>query len=286
MSLRFERYQALGNDYLVVEGVDWQRWDRPEVARRICDRHFGLGSDGILVRVGEEPERLRILNADGSEAEKSGNGLRIFARYLFDQGRVGEAPFAVTTPAGAVLCRVSAAGAEVEVAMGRMAFASDRIPLAVGAIGDGGRVDDQGRGVLRIGDRVCEFQAASIGNPHCAILVDRAAEVDARTLGPLIERHPLFPRKTNVQFLEVVDRRRLRLEIWERGSGYTLSSGSCASAGAAIAKRLGFVDSEVVVVMPGGEARVTVSDADDVTLSGPVARIARLDLAAEFLNSL
>jgi diaminopimelate epimerase len=289
MSLRFERYQALGNDYLVVEGVDWQRWDRPEVARRICDRHFGLGSDGILVRAtaeSEGPERLRILNADGSEAEKSGNGLRIFARYLFDRGLVQAGPFAVLTLAGPVRCQVSAGGADVSVEMGRVVFATAEIPLVRQEVGEGGSLDDQGRGVFVVGGRLCDFQAASIGNPHCAILVERASEADARSLGPLIERHPLFPRKTNVQFLQVVDRHRIRLEIWERGSGYTLSSGSCASAGAAIARRLELVGPEVVVEMRGGEALVSVSDRHEVTLRGPVQRIADIEPCAEFLNSL
>ena len=289
MNLRLVRYQALGNDYLVVEGDAWRDWDRPEVTRRICDRHFGLGSDGILVRATEDgatAERLRILNADGSEAEKSGNGLRIFARYLFDCARVHEERFAVQTLGGTVLCQVSAAGADVAVEMGRVVFETAAIPLAREAIGDGGALDDQGRGGLRVAGQIREFQAASIGNPHCALLVEQASEAEARDLGPLIESHPLFPRKTNVQFLQVVDRRRIRLEIWERGSGYTLSSGSCASAGAAIAKRLGFVGSEVVVEMRGGEARVTVAEAGEVTLRGPVARIASLDLASEFLRAL
>jgi diaminopimelate epimerase len=279
--MKLRRYQALGNDYLVVQASVWAPWDRAAVTRRICDRHFGVGSDGILVRAGALAgvERLRILNADGSEAEKSGNGLRIFARFLFDEGAVGEAPFAVETLSGRVTCRVAERGTDVAVDMGRVSFEPAAIPLAHA-------LEDGARGTIEVDGVVLEVQAASIGNPHCAVLVDRASEADARRFGPLLERHALFPRKTNVQFLEVVDRGRIRLEVWERGSGYTLSSGSCASAAAAVARKLGRVEERVVVEMRGGEARVEVSGDFDVTLRGAVSRVADLELAEEFLAEL
>jgi diaminopimelate epimerase len=279
--MRLRRYQALGNDYLVVEAEAWAVWDRAEVTRRICDRHFGVGSDGILVRAGAAAgvERLRILNADGSEAEKSGNGLRIFARYLYDEGAARDEPFFVETLSGRVTCQVSDGGSDVAVAMGRVTFDPAAIPLARA-------LEDGARGTIEVDGVVLEVQAASIGNPHCAVLVDRATEADARRLGPLLERHALFPRKTNVQFLEVVDRGRIRLEVWERGSGYTLSSGSCASAAAAVARKLGRVDERVVVEMRGGDARVDVAPDFAVTLRGPVSRVADVELAGEFLAEL
>ena len=268
-TLRLVKYQALGNDYLVVEGEAWANWDRPDVTRALCDRRFGVGADGILVRATDGDggnETVRILNSDGSEAEKSGNGLRIFARYLFDGGRVDGGWFSVRTLAGEVRCQVSGGGSSVAVVMGRVSFDLQR------------RLSLAGEDLI--------VHGASIGNPHCVRIVDRASEEEIRRLGPGLETHPVFPRGTNVQLLEVVDRGHLRLEIWERGSGYTWSSGSCASAGAAVAHRLGLVDEIVEVAMRGGVAQVEITPDFVVTLRGAVAAVAAVEPSEEFLRRL
>jgi diaminopimelate epimerase len=268
--VRFAKYQALGNDYLVVDRKRWRTRLHPEALRRVCDRHFGIGSDGLLVREPKlpgEPERVSIFNSDGSEAEKSGNGLRIFARHLADCGAVGRGWFAVRTRGGDVRCQVSEDGSTVTVEMGRVTFESGSVPMT-------GPPREALRERLEIGGRVLEICGASIGNPHCVVLAGHAREEDARRLGPLLERHEWFPQKANVHFLEIVDTRNLRLEIWERGCGYTLSSGSCAAASAAVARRLGLASNRVAVHMRGGVAEVEIDEGFGARLRGAVTQVA------------
>lgn len=274
----FHKYQALGNDYLIIEPgpVDISG----ALVRRLCDRHYGIGSDGVLL-AGPADARgfaLAIFNPDGSEAEKSGNGLRIFARYLWDQGRVGAEPFAVSTKGGTVQCRIGPAGM-VTVDMGEASFWSTAIPVA----GPAREVIDE---ELRLGCEVLRFTAVTVGNPHCVIVVDAVDPALARRLGPLIERHELFPNRTNVQFVEVIDRRRIRIEIWERGAGYTLASGSSSCAAAAACVRLGRCDGEVAVAMPGGELAIDVLPDDGIRMVGPAAKVADGVIARELLDSV
>ena len=288
--MHFWKYQALGNDYLVVESAVVEsavvespgRQDTLGSARvrAICDRHFGVGADGILVHEPSDPGSpfaLRILNPDGSEAEKSGNGLRIFTRYLYDRGLVKETPFDVDTPGGRVVCQVLQAGRAARVDMGAASFDSARIPVAGPA-----------REVLRepiqlgeLGDLELEFSAVSLGNPHCVVFRPRVSESETRELGPLLEADPRFPNRTNVQFAQVLDRANLRLEIWERGAGYTLASGSSASAAAAVAHKLGYCDAEVRVRMPGGDLAVEIGPEFQIRIEGPVAAVATGEISAE-----
>jgi len=267
----FEKYHALGNDYFVLDPTEGELPSQAET-ERICHRNFGLGSDGILY--GPLPSAkarfgLRIFNPDGSEAEKSGNGLRIFCRFLHDRGEVADEPFGIETAGGVVSARIDDPRDAIEVEMGRVSFQSRDIPV----VGDGREVL---RETLRAGEEEVEFSAATIGNPHCVVLRDEVSEADARHLGPLLERHPYFPNRTNVQFLKVIDRNTIRIEIWERGAGYTLASGSSSSAAASVARRLGLVDGNVRVLMPGGELKLTISNDFDVTMTGPVRRIGTL----------
>jgi diaminopimelate epimerase len=275
--VRFAKYHALGNDYLVVEAAGWRDALDPDTVRRVCDRHFGLGSDGILVH-GSRPAggfALRILNPDGSEAEKSGNGLRIFARYLWDVGLVGGEPFDVATPGGTVRCEVRDGGRSVVVDMGRVSFSSPDIPVS-------GPAREVVREALKVRGQTLEFTAATVGNPHCVLVRSTVSEDEARHFGPLIETDPWFPRRTNVQFMQVLDRHAVRLEIWERGAGYTLASGSSCAA-AAVACRLGLCDSPVAVHMPGGVLLVEVGDDYAVRMTGPVTRVADGNLHPECL---
>ena len=279
--MEFAKYQALGNDYLVVEASALGH-PAPELARALCDRHLGVGADGVLVSEGPAPDgsfSLRIWNPDGSEAEKSGNGLRIHARYLWDRKRVGDAAFEVRTPGGCVRCRVLDGGQRVRVEMGSASFRSGDVPVS-------GEEREVLRESLVAGGRAIEISAVSVGNPHCVVLVERASEALARELGPLLERHPLFPERTNVQIVQVQDRHALRVEIWERGAGHTLASGSSACAAAAVACRLELCESPVAVHMPGGELRVEVSDAFQLTQTGPVGRVAEGTLSRELLDGL
>jgi diaminopimelate epimerase len=254
--VRFAKYQALGNDYLVI---DSERPDAvtPAQVRWLCDRHLGVGADGVLVPVVPPPGSdfaLTIWNPDGSEAEKSGNGLRIFARSLWDRGRVGAEPFTVGTKGGRVRCEVRDAGARIYVEMGRARFAGPEE-------------------TLELPDGPVRFNALSIGNPHCVVRLDEISPALARRVGPQLETHPRFPGRTNVQLVQVLARDRIQIEIWERGAGYTLASGSSSCAAAAAAVRWGACDSEVTVVMPGGTLAIGVSPDFDLTLEGPAQKV-------------
>ncbi len=261
----------------VVESPGRQDTLGSERVRAICDRHFGVGADGILVHEPSEaasPFALRILNPDGSEAEKSGNGLRIFTRYLYDRGLVEEAPFEVDTPGGRVVCQVLQAGRAARVDMGPASFDSARIPVT-------GPAREVLREPIQLGDLDFELSAASMGNPHCVVFRPCVSERETRELGPLLELDARFPNRTNVQFAEVLDRANLRLEIWERGAGYTLASGSSASAAAAVAHRLGYCDAEVRVRMPGGDLAVEIGPEFQIRIEGPVAAVATGEISAE-----
>jgi diaminopimelate epimerase len=267
--VRFTKYHALGNDYLVVEAGALEVPLTPATVRRVCDRHFGVGADGVLLRQADSDGRfaLRIFNPDGSEAEKSGNGLRIFARHLWDRGVVRDQAFTVRTAGGEVRCQVHAGGRTVTVDMGRVSFHSSDIPVA----GAPREVLDE---PLEVDGEPLRISAATIGNPHCVLIRETVSAADARRLGPRLETHALFPRRTNVQLVQVIDRGSLRLEIWERGAGYTLASGSSSCAAAAVAHRLGLCDAAVQVHMPGGALAIEIAPSWEVRLTGPVTRVA------------
>ncbi len=277
--MRFFKYHALGNDYLVMNPADYPTWTAPtrEQIRVICHRNFGVGSDGILW--GPLPSRqaqfgLRIFNPDGSEAEKSGNGLRIFSRYLHDQKLTGAAPFTIEVPGGVVESKVMQDGQLITVEMGRVSFQSDRIPVA-------GPVRDVLNESFTIQDRTFTFSAAGIGNPHCVIVLPEISADLAKQYGPDIEVHRNFPNRINVQFLKVIDRHNVQIEIWERGAGYTLASGSSSSASAAVAHRLGLVDAKVTVHMPGGQIGIEIAPDFAIRMSGPTTRVAEGELHPE-----
>jgi diaminopimelate epimerase len=267
--MRYAKYHAIGNDYVVMRPTDvGDGFDQRRI-ERICHRNYGLGSDGVLL--GPFPSsacdfKLQIFNPDGSEAQKSGNGLRIFSRFLFDEGLVGQQPFTVETLGGPVTCQVDSTGRSVTVEMGKVSFDSTKIPVT-------GSRREVIRERIEVDNRVFEYCAATVGNPHCVVLSDEPTPECARHYGPLIENDARFPNRTNVQFMQVLDRGSIRIEIWERGAGYTLASGSSSTAAAAVAKRLGFCDSDIVVHMPGGSLHIRFSDDFSATMKGPVVRI-------------
>jgi len=271
--MRFFKYHALGNDYIVLNPADFAGWAAPTVEqiRLICHRNFGVGSDGILWGPLPTPDGafgLRIFNPDGSEAEKSGNGTRIFARFLWDEGfTAGRPDLAIETPGGRVGAVIHKGGHLITMEMGTVRFWSDLIPVT----GPRREVINER---ITIQDREFTFCAATIGNPHCVLPLDEISAALARRYGPDLEVHPLFPRRTNVQFMQVLDRANLCLEIWERGAGYTLASGTSASAAAAVAHRLGLVDRALRVHMPGGTLEVGIGADYAITMTGSVNRIA------------
>jgi len=281
--VRFHKYHALGNDYVVLNPADFPAWPpapTPEQIRVVCHRNFGIGSDGILwgpLPAAAGAFGLRIFNPDGSEAEKSGNGLRIFSRYLRDAGLAPRPAFDIETPGGRVQVRILEGGL-ITIAMGRVSFDSGKIPVT-------GRPREVINEPITVGGRTFTYCAATIGNPHCVLPLPEVTADLARRYGPELEVHPNFPRKTNVQFLQVLDRANIRIEIWERGAGYTLASGSSSSAAAAVARRLGLVDPTVTVHMPGGKLGIEIGDDFAIQMTGPVIRVADGTLDAELFQA-
>jgi diaminopimelate epimerase len=278
--MEFQKYHALGNDYLVLPPDQLNGELSEEEIRLICHRNFGLGSDGILL--GPLPSEkaqfgLKIYNPDGSEAEKSGNGLRIFSLYLWDTGQVTADPFSIETLGGVVQSQILDGPRKISVEMGQVRFQSDVIPVA------GESREVIGETIEADGDTFT-YNAATIGNPHCVIPLDNISKELACRIGPHIENHPNFPQRINMQLLKVLDRNTIQIEIWERGAGYTLASGSSSSAAAAVAHKLGHVDRDILVKMPGGEIEISIKDDFQVHMTGPATRVATMVLDDNFLK--
>ena len=280
--MKFSKYHALGNDYLVLDPKDAAALPAEKDIVRICHRNFGLGSDGILY--GPLPTEkadfgLRIMNPDGSEAEKSGNGLRIFARYLYDIGKVANDAFTVDTLGGVVTCKISDGASSITVDMGKVSFAMNHIPV------DGPEQADQDIGQqLAINGTNYTVYLADIGNPHCVVPLPAISAELACKDGAAIEIDPTFPNRTNVQFLKVIDRNNIQIEIWERGAGYTLASGSSSSASAAVANRIGLCDRDITVHMPGGKIAIEIGDDYAIRMTGPATRVADMTFDTEALS--
>ena len=267
--MKFWKYHALGNDYLVLDPKDLPAPLTTAQVKTICHRNFGVGSDGILLGPlpsKKAPFALRIYNPDGSEAEKSGNGLRIFSRYLWDRKLVGQDEFAIETPGGLVKSTVFDGGKMVRVEMGRVSFWSDKIPVT----GPRREVINE---KISVGGKAFTFCAATVGNPHCVLPLPEISGKLAHEFGPLLETHKNFPNRTNVQFLKVLDRQNIQIEIWERGAGYTLASGSSSSAAAAVAHKLGLCDRSITVHMPGGKLAIEIGDGFNILMTGPVTKV-------------
>ena len=276
----FTKYHALGNDYLVIEPKNLPSPLTAAQIKTICHRNFGIGSDGILVGPSSSKKAqfaMRIFNPDGSEAEKSGNGLRIFSRYLWDKKLVRDAEFSVETKGGIVHATVLERGKVVRVDMGRVSFWSDEIPVA------GPRREVINEPIHLRGERF-NFCAATVGNPHCVLPLPRISAELAKLIGPQLENHARFPNRTNVQLMKALDRRNIQIEIWERGAGYTLASGSSSSAAAAVAHKLGLCDRSITVHMPGGKLAIEIGDGFDILMTGPVTKVAEGIIAAEMLS--
>jgi diaminopimelate epimerase len=253
----FVKSQGLGNDYIVLDASQLSFSLTPEAIRTICDPHFGIGSDGVLlVGPGAEADfSVRIFNPDGGEAEKSGNGVRILAKFLWDHAYTARPDFTIATLGGLVRVRLALDGERVRTIsadMGRATFLSGEIPVA------GPAREVVGEPLEVEGERLT-VTCVSVGNPHCVVFVDRLDEERVRRLGPRIEGHPSFPNRINVQFATVRSRDRVSILIWERGAGWTLASGTSSCGVVAACVRNGLTDRRVTVESPGGELSVVVT---------------------------
>jgi diaminopimelate epimerase len=279
VTLPFEKWQALGNDYLIVEAANLPFELTPGRVQRLCDVHTGVGSDGVLLlSEPDEPDfvaSLRIFNPDGSEAELSGNGVREAVLYLRRAGWTDATTFSIQTAAGEIRPTITGE-TTATVDMGRATVRSESFP-------SGG---EDGTGTLQADGREWRFQHVSIGNPQCAILVeDGLEELELAAIGPGIERHELFPNRTNVSFAREVEPGVVRARIFERGVGETMSSGTGA-AGAAVAYVLRGGDSPVTVRLDGGELEVEVAEDLHVNLTGWAVPVYRGELSDDFVKEL
>ena len=284
----FFKGHGLGNDYIVMDPKELSFGLTPGNIRAICDRNWGVGSDGILTleasRVADFG--LRIYNPDGSEAEKSGNGLRIFARYLHATRKVRKKAFTVETKGGLVKIDLQvdrhgdASAATVE--MGQATFAPKALPCSLKAA----ELIEQP--IEAAGEKLV-FTGVSVGNPHCVVFKPKGqawTREELLRLGPVLENHKLFPRRTNVQLAVPTGPKEIYILIWERGAGETQASGSSSCAAASAAVRLGLVKSPVTVKAPGGTLNIDVDEGFELTMKGPVAEVYRGALSASFVRGL
>jgi len=284
----FVKYQALGNDYLVVDTDRLGLVPGPDLARTLCDRHRGVGADGVLagpdfpVPAGE-PVPVTTYNSDGTLCDRSVNGVRMFALHLVEQGLVtperAGAELVIRTPAGDSSVRVE----DAERGMVSVRLAPPSFDLVGGAVGWTGSAAEPQLAAAGTQWRTCYVHN---GNPHAVVFVDEPTESLARELGPEFAGASCFPQRVNVGFVRVVDRDTLDLRIYERGAGYTLASGSSSCAAASAARRLGQVSNRVTVRMPGGEVVVSFDDQFRVSLTGPVEKVASGEFATPLLRRL
>jgi diaminopimelate epimerase len=276
----FVKTHGLGNEYIVLDQASIDFDLTKERIIQLCNIHVGIGSDGILLKVptGKADFGLRILNPDGSEAEKSGNGLRIFAKYLYDIGFTNKKQFTIDTLGGVVTAHilelVEGKAFMIRVDIGKANFKSAEIPVNFFKQ----ECFDE---PLLIDGNEYRIHCVSVGNPHCVVLRDHLDEVEIKRVGTLIENHPMFPNRINVQFVKVVSRDVVEALIWERGAGFTQASGSSSSAIAAVLVKKGLADRAITVKMPGGTLKLEVDESWDIRLTGEVREIASGILSKE-----
>jgi len=272
--MRFTKWQGLGNDYIIVDAGALSGVLNRTATEALCDRHFGIGSDGVLVW--EEPSveaaaagaiaRMRIFNPDGSEPEMCGNGIRMFARYLRERGAVAEDEFLVETGAGLIGPSLMEDG-RVRVRMGRVRFRSDSLAAEV-AHGRSEVLEE----TLHADGEEYVFSFADVGNPHCIIRVAEPGTVDLSAVGPLLEHHPAFPNRANVEFVRPETDGSISMRVWERGVGETQACGTGATAVGAVGIRLGWSPNPVVVHLPGGDLEIEMLEEGEMVMTGPAEK--------------
>ncbi len=265
--MKFFKVHGLGNDFVLFDGRDTEGVDWNALTKKVCDRHTGVGADGtlILLRSAIADVRMRIINADGSEAEMCGNGIRAFARYCFENGVVRGTQFSVETGAGVMKPRIILKNGRVDgvrVDMGEPLLEAADVPVKV----DGRAIDL----LLSVQDRSFSFSAVRVGVPHTIVFVDPLNEDDVPKYGPLIEHDPLFPERTNVNFVEVLKEDRIKMRTWERGCGCTLACGTGACSAAVACALSGKTGRTVAVEIELGTLLIEWSEADNhVYMTGP-----------------
>lgn len=281
----FVKSHGLGNEYIVLdsEKIDFELTN--ELIQTLCNVHFGIGSDGILLKVPTEEAQfgLRIYNPDGSEAEKSGNGLRIFSKFLYDYGYAKSKDFSIHTLGGVVQAHIveekNSKAFLVKVDMGKAIFKTREIPVDA----DGELFFDQ---LIQAGDQQFSVNCVSVGNPHCVVVKEDLDVEEIKKYGPLLETHKLFPNRINVQFVKPISDHEVEILIWERGAGFTLASGSSSSAVASVVRKKGLVGNSIQVKMPGGQLDIEIDNDFNIKMTGEVKEVASGVLSEETIRSL
>lgn len=280
MKVVLERYHGLGNDYLVFDpNHNELELDQANV-KMICDRNEGLGADGVLEGpiLKEDGMHVKVWNPDGSESETSGNGVRIFAKYLMDHEYVKEQKFSIQTLSGPIEVEcLNNRATEFRVKMGKASFISREIPVT-------GEVREVINESFIFHNKEYKATCLTVGNPHCIIFMDQVTPELAKELGPYVENADEFPEKTNLQICRKIDTGNLDIEIWERGSGYTKASGTGSCAVAVAAYRLGLVENRVNVNQPGGMIQIDIKDDDTIYMTGTVGYVADMSVAESFFS--
>jgi diaminopimelate epimerase len=282
MKITVERYHGLGNDYLVYDPNNNELKLNKENAAMLCNRNMGLGSDGILEGpfIGENHMSLRIWNPDGSIAEKSGNGVRIFAKYLKDAGYVQKKNYKLVTDGGLVeITYLNEDGSRLRVSMGKLSFWSDEVPVT----GERREVINED---MVFGRTLYPVTCVSVGNPHCVIPMREISKPLVCKIGSYSEVARYFPERINTEIMKVTDQNHIEIETFERGAGYTMATGTGACAAAGVAYKLGLTGNKVIVNMPGGELMVEIDENWNVYMTGEVFYVAKIKLSNEFTEKL
>jgi diaminopimelate epimerase len=274
MKFNFSKWHGLGNDFVIVNGLEESIENYEEMAIKVCDRHFGIGADGLVILLKSEIAdfKMRIFNSDGSEAEMCGNVTRCMARYVFEHGLTDKKKITLETKAGIIkpeLIFTNGILDTVRVDMGEPRLKRSEIPMV-------GNADEQViNAILRVGDIEYNITCVSMGNPHCIIFVDDLTLVDLSVIGPKIETDPIFPKKTNVEFVQVLNKQKLRMRVWERGAGVTMAcgTGTCATLVAAVLN--GKADRQATIELDGGTLFIEWGLDNHIYMSGPAVEVFR-----------
>ena len=281
----FVKMHGLGNEYIVLESANIDFQLTKQAIMRLCNIHFGIGSDGIVMKVPSSKADFgfRVYNPDGSEAEKSGNGLRILCKYLYDYGHAKTRQFSVETLTDIVYAEIveeeKGKAMLIRVDMGKAIFSSHDIPV------NSDKPEFIGQKIMA-GDREFEVNCVSVGNPHCVVIKEVLDEEEIRAYGPLLENHPLFPNRINVQFAKVISEHDAQILIWERGAGFTLASGSSSCAASCILVKRGLIKGDLTMHMQGGTLKIQIDSNYNIRMTGGVREIARGLLGTELLEDL
>lgn len=274
MKFSFSKWHGLGNDFVIVNGFTEKIENYPQMAVQVCDRHTGVGADGLVVVLPSTVAdfEMRIFNSDGSEAEMCGNVTRCMARYVYENGLTDKTKITLETKAGIIkpeLIFIDGILSTIRVDMGEPRLKRSEIPMS------GEENDKVVSEVLTVQGVEHFITCVSMGNPHCIIFVNDLAETDLALIGPMVEKHPIFPRKTNVEFVQVLNKQKVRMRVWERGAGITMACGTGACATLVAGVLTGKIDRQAVVELDGGELVIEWGLDNHVYMSGPAVEVFR-----------